>query len=95
MSSFKRFVTFENLIAKDVIMVIYWFGAAIITLISILIIFTPNYLGLQVLNFSQLYLFQAFGVLILIVGNLKWRIFCEYLIVQFKIYETLKEIKEK
>lgn len=76
--SFKRFVT------PAFIMIIYILGAIGVTLMSIVVMiggfnFAGTTGGVSI----------VFGIILLIFGNLFWRIVCEYMIVQFRIYDEI------
>ena len=84
----------SKMITPKVIAIMYWIGAAIITLIGLAICFMPSLTsplyrssGVDVISFLM-------GVTIIVIGNVDWRILCEYLIVQFKILDNVKEINE-
>jgi len=63
-------------------MVIYILGALVVTIGSIVLMaFGAGYGGAAV--------GIILGIVMLIFGNLAWRILCEYWIVQFRIYEEI------
>jgi hypothetical protein len=79
---------FEKFITTGFIMVVYILGAIALTVISILLIAgSPNIFGVSSLGI-------ILGVIFLILGNLFWRILCEYWIVQFRIFTELVEINK-
>jgi len=79
---------FEKFITTGFIMVVYILGAIALTVISILLIIgSPNIIGVSSLGI-------ILGVIFLILGNLFWRILCEYWIVQFRIFTELVEINK-
>ena len=82
--SFKKFIT------TGFIMVIYILGAIAVTIISILFMIGGS--GLNTFGISGLGV--VFGFLLLILGNLFWRILCEYWVVQFRIFTELIEINK-
>jgi hypothetical protein len=74
--SFKRFIT------PTFIMIIYILGALVLTIGSILLmVFGAGVGGAGVA--------VILGIIMLIFGNLAWRMLCEYWIVQFRIYEEI------
>ncbi len=82
--SFKKFIT------TGFIMVIYILGAIAVTIVSILLMIGGpelNVLGSSTVTF-------VIGLLLLIAGNLFWRILCEYMVVQFRIFTELVEINK-
>jgi hypothetical protein len=83
------FFSFEKLISADFIRALYYVGAGLITMGGIFVILgigggfdipIPVNMKIQ-------------GVIVLIVGNLIWRILCEGWILFFRMYETLLEIQ--
>ena len=77
-----EYITFKKFITPTFIMVIYILGALVVTIGSfVLMAFGVGYGGAAV--------GIIFGIIMLIFGNLAWRILCEYWIVQFRIYEEI------
>jgi hypothetical protein len=96
---FNKFITFEELITPQAITIVYIIGAILITLGSLAFmgigIVMPQYGSYSSSNpFSGGFLI-LFGLIYLIFGNLFWRMLCEFLIVIFKINDTLVSIKSK
>jgi hypothetical protein len=81
------YLSFKKFITTGFIMVIYILGAIAITIVSILLMVSS---GLNIYGLSGFGV--ILGVLLLIFGNLFWRILCEYMVVQFRIYTELIEI---
>ena len=77
-----QYITFKKFITPTFIMVIYILGALVVTIGSIVLMaFGAGYGGAAV--------GIILGIVMLIFGNLAWRILCEYWIVQFRIYEEI------
>jgi hypothetical protein len=77
-----EYITFKKFITPTFIMVIYILGALVVTIGSIVLMaFGAGYGGAAV--------GIILGIIMLIFGNLAWRILCEYWIVQFRIYEEI------
>jgi len=96
---FNKFITVEELITPQAITIVYIIGAILITLGSLVFmgigIVMPQYGSYSSSNtFSGGFLI-LFGLIYLIFGNLFWRMLCEFLIVIFKINDTLVSIKSK
>jgi hypothetical protein len=88
------YLNFSKMITPKILVVLYWLGAATITLSGLAVCFMPSFTplysrtsGIDAINF-------VIGVAIIVIGNIDWRILCEYLIVQFKILDNVKEINE-
>jgi hypothetical protein len=77
---FKDFAKFRLMITPIVIQVLFWLGIAG-CIIGALVSFGQA----QVLN----------GIVVLILGPLFVRIYCELLIIIFRIHDLLKQIRDK
>jgi hypothetical protein len=71
------YLSFKRFITPTFIMIIYILGALVLTIGSILLMVFGAGVGV------------ILGVIMLIFGNLTWRMLCEYWIVQFRIYEEI------
>jgi|WetSurMetagenome_2_1015567.scaffolds.fasta_scaffold85840_3 hypothetical protein len=79
------FFSFRTMITPIIIQILFWIGVATSIIIGIgYIVVGSRYYG----GPAPLY-----GVMILIFGPLAVRIYCEILIIFFRINETLTEIK--
>ena len=81
------YLTFRKMITPIIIQVIFWIGAVLIALYALWEIFsgaTANFGGGSLV---------LRGLVELVLGPLFWRIFCELLIVIFRINDTLTEIR--
>jgi hypothetical protein len=85
---FTRFVRFEEFIARDVISIVYFIGAIFVSLMALIMIFSP--MGNMSGGTGVLV-----GIVFFVVGNLIWRIICEGFVVIFTINDTLASINEK
>lgn len=82
----KDFLAFRTMLTPIIIQAIFWLGAAICAIAGLILILSgigqysggPNVLK---------------GVLLLFLGPIAVRIYCEILIIFFRINETLTEIK--
>jgi len=75
-----EYISFKRFITPTFIMVIYILGALVATIGSIL---------LMVSGIGGTVIAVILGIIMLIFGNLAWRILCEYWVVQFRIYEEI------
>jgi hypothetical protein len=88
-----EYITFKKFITPTFIMIIYILGALVVTILSFLIMLGGAF---TVQSFSMGGgIAILLGVLMLIFGNLFWRILCEYMIVQFRIYDELVSLNRK
>jgi len=93
--NFKRFLAFDIFITKTAISAIYCVGAVVLTLVSLL------YLVLGIVKPEMLPTLPAqiptittpvFWIVVLILGNLVWRMLCEFFVVIFSINKSLFSI---
>jgi hypothetical protein len=93
--NFGRFFAFDIFITKTAISVIYCIGAVVLTLVSVL------YLVLGIVKPAMLPTIPAqiptlntpvFWIAVLILGNLVWRMMCEFFVVMFSINKSLVSI---
>ncbi|WP_080876046.1 DUF4282 domain-containing protein [Oceanobacillus timonensis] len=83
----KKFFSFEEMITPLIIKVLFVVGVAAAALTGLITIFS----GLSEGEFLPV----LSGLFIIVIGTLLSRVYCELLIVMFKIYETLKQIRDK
>ncbi|SER24101.1 protein of unknown function [Gracilibacillus ureilyticus] len=84
----QKFLSFDKMITPMIIKVVFWIGIVITVLSG---------LGTMISGFNSFYGggLQVFtGLLIIIIGPIVVRIYCELLILMFKIYDTLREIRD-
>lgn len=83
----KNFLSFNKMITPKIIMILFWIGVAF----TIMYAFMAFAMGAQ-MGTPMMYLV---GILTLILAPLVVRVYCELLIIMFKIHETLEEIKKE
>jgi len=76
---FKSFLAFDNMISATLIKWIFYIGLAL-TIISGFVVMRESFF---------------IGLIIIIIGPLILRVYCEIMIVLFKIHESLIVIKNK
>ena len=87
--SWSDYFSFRRMITLQVIQVVYFIVAGLITLGGLAALFSGD--GMM----AGLIPGGAFmGLIFLIFGNILWRIWCELIIVFFRINSTVTEIKE-
>ena len=80
------FLTFRRMITPIIIQIVFWIGIIGILVLGIVAIVdgvSGESDGGEVI----------IGVLFLIIGPLIWRVFCEILILTFRIIETLADLR--
>ena len=83
-SGFGEILTFRKMITPTIIQIIFWLGV-VGCLISGLGMMVSLPMGLGVIP----------GLLILVLGTIGVRIWCELIVLAFRIYDVLNEIKEQ
>jgi len=84
----KKFISFDKMITPAVIKIVFWLGVGFSVLMAII-------------SFGSAFTEQgsvanvALGVLILMVGPLMVRIYCELIMLGFKMLNSLDEINNK
>jgi len=78
------FFSFRTMITPVIIQILFWIGVAACIILGIGYIMVGSRYGTGG---------PAYGLLILILGPVAVRIYCEILIIFFRINETLTEIK--
>jgi hypothetical protein len=88
-----EYLTFKRFITPMFIMIIYILGALGVTILSFLIMLGGAF-AIQGFSMGG-EIAILLGILTLIFGNLYWRILCEYMIVQFRIYEEIVSLNRR
>ena len=87
------FFSFQRLLSADFIRILYFAGMVFITLSGIfMIVGAGQGLGVEIPVDARIPA-KLQGVLLLVLGNLFWRIICEGWIVLFVIHEKLTNIE--
>ena len=95
MSPFLEFLTFRRMITPVIIQILFWLGVVGCVITGIVFIITgfitfvadTDLLGAALLQFVM-------GIVYVIIGPFIVRVYCEILILFFRIHETLNEIKD-
>lgn len=74
------FFKFEEMITLKIVQAVYVLGVVIIILLAIGCLIEKN---------------AIYGVAVIIIGNLVWRLLCEAIVVQFRIHEALTSLDKK
>ncbi len=90
--NWSEFLSFRKMIALQIIQILYIVVAALITLGGLTMLFRTNDYGYG----GGFMAGSKVGALLLIVlGNVFWRLWCEFIIVLFRINQTLISIDKK
>lgn len=82
------FLSFNKMLTPVIIQIVFWIGVGFSALIGLMIVISGlSYYG----NGFQV----LFGLITIVVGPLVVRIYCELLIIAFKMHESLQQIKNK
>jgi len=87
MSDFNDFLTFRKMITPTIIQIIFWIGIVLCVVGGIVYIVVG---AVQNTASGVLY-----GLITLIIGPLVVRIYCELLILMFRMNDSLSEINDK
>ena len=87
---FKEFISFRKMITLQIIQIIYIIGAICITLAALFIMFGGG--GMFMYGGGGLASFLI-GLIYLVLGNIFFRVWCELIIVFFRINKTLTNIE--
>jgi hypothetical protein len=84
-SDFQDFLSFRKMITPLIIQIFFWIGVAVCVIVGLLAIVTGASYG------NGIYLLA--GLLYIVLGPVLVRIYCEVLILFFRMNESLTEIK--
>jgi hypothetical protein len=90
------YISFRRFITPAFIMAIYILGAIVITILSIILMiggFNTTAVPGQFSLSGDVAV--VLGIILLVFGNLFWRILCEYMVVQFRIYDELVSLNRR
>ena len=90
------FFSFRKMIALQIMQILYVIVAVLITIAGLMMLFKGggNSRGYSDYGDSPFAGGTLMGLLILIFGNVFWRLWCEFMIVLFRINKTLTNIDE-
>lgn len=83
----KELLLFNKMITGEIIKVLFWIATAFVVLSGIFTFFVSLVTGEFAAAFG--------GLVIIIVGPIIVRVYCEVIIIFFKIYEVLREIRDQ
>jgi Domain of unknown function (DUF4282) len=91
--NWRDFISFRSMITLQVIQIVYVVVAILITLGALLSMFGSGsyYSPMAYLGGGGV----VGGLIMLVVGNIGWRIWCELVIVFFRINRTLSNIEQQ
>lgn len=96
MDKFKSFLNFDMMVTPFIIKILFWVGVASSVIYGLIVSFSG--IGLMFSPFDSAFLgFLLFigGFLVIAIGILFSRLYCELLIIFFKMNETLSSINKK
>lgn len=79
---FKEFISFDKMLTPTLIKILFWIGVAFSALTGLIMMFDGGFAVIL-------------GLFTIIIGPLVTRIYCELLIVFFKIHEALTDLNKK
>jgi len=91
-----RFVNFEEFITPKVMSIIYLLGVIVIILVSLAAIAMSFKTGSSSFYYQSEpsidWMMIVAGILYFIFGNLIWRMICEFVVVIFKIHDSIESV---
>lgn len=92
----EKYINFDKMITPTIIKVLFWIGVGLSVIFGIITIFTGlaqmfSRYGSVLTGLGSFIM----GIIIIFVGSLLSRIYCELLIVVFKMHESLDSINKK
>jgi len=87
----KEFFSFRKMISTEVIKDTYIVGMVILILGGIIIMFNPPGSNEVIGNINPIWA----GIVVIVAGNVLWRVLCECLILFFSIHEVLISIERE
>lgn len=79
---FKQFASFDKMLTPTIIQIIFWIGVVIFVLAGLIQMLDG---GINIIG----------GLLTIVIGPLFVRIYCEMLIIFFKIHDSLNALNDK
>lgn len=92
----KKFISFENMITPTIIKILFWVGIGVSGISAIITFFTG--IAMMFDRYSSGFggfIIMLSSIIVFALGILFSRIYCELLIVIFKIHESLASINNK
>ena len=90
----KSFLSFERMVTPVIIKILFWIGLIASIIGGVVVFFGGIISGISQGEFGTILGGLIGGPLIVLLGGLIARIYCELLILAFRINETLTDIKK-
>jgi len=90
----KSFLSFERMVTPVIIKILFWIGLIASIIGGVIVFFGGIITGISQSEFGTILGGLIGGPLIILLGGLIARIYCELLILAFRINETLTDIKK-
>lgn len=93
MSNFQKYTNFDTMITPMIIKILFWVGVVGSVIAGLGIAFS----GIGLMTYSGFEGFMTFigGLIVIVIGLLVTRVYCELLIIFFKMHESLQRMNEK
>jgi hypothetical protein len=82
----KEFLDFKKMIAPAAIQILFWIFVIFFIILGLTMVFENIRFGIWDRDFQK-------GLVLLVIGPIATRLYCEFIIVIFSIKDILKEIK--
>lgn len=93
MSNFQKYTNFDTMITPMIIKILFWVGV-VASVLAGLGIALPG-LGLMAYSGFEGFITFIGGLIVIAIGLLVTRVYCELLIIFFKMHESLQRMNEK
>lgn len=87
--NFKDFFDFEKFLTPSLVKIVYWAGLLGIVLVVLSSIFAAYGDG------GNLILLLLGGIFLIVGGCILWRVLCEGIILTFKMYDRITEVRDR
>lgn len=91
-NAMEDYLTFRKMITPTVIQILFWLGVAACVLVALVTMVTSLAGAIRLRSAGPLAVF-VFGVIYLVVGPVLVRVWCELVVVFFRMNDTLTQIK--
>ncbi len=82
----ESFTQWDRFITPTVVKILYWIAMVVVVIAGIVTFFT---------GFSKGFVFVIQGLAMIVLGPIVVRIYAELILLGFRIYETMLEIRDK
>lgn len=91
----QRWINFDEFVTPTIISIVYILGVILITLVALFVLVGGSLFG-STMDYGAWNILVSFilAILIFVFGNVLWRVYCEILMVIFKMNNHLNSIDQ-